>query len=231
MSKPKPVKLWKDDFDLFVLLQQKLFTAVIGDILDEMGLVHQFLPRAIRPLRDDMVVTGRAMTVLERDLSETNPGSGKPFGKMLEALDNLRPNEVYLAAGGSPTYAMWGELMSTRAIHLGAAGAVLNGCSRDTRGILELNFPTFSLGPYAQDQRGRGEVVDYRVPVEIAGVAIQPGDIIFGDVDGVLVIPRAHELEALTRALAKVDKEDQVRAAIQREGMSTVEAFETYGVM
>lgn len=228
--KNSAAKLWKNDFELFVLMQQKLFPAVVGDILDEMGLLHQFLPRAIRPLRDDMVVTGRAMPVLERDIDGPEAG-GSPFGKMLEALDDLGNNEVYLASGGSPTYAMWGELMSTRAIHLGAAGAVLNGCSRDTRGILDLNFPTFSMGPYAQDQRQRGQVVDFRVPIKIGLVKVNPGDIVFGDVDGVLVIPKAVEAEALTRALEKVDKENQVRLAIEREGMSAVDALAKFGVM
>lgn len=217
---------WRDDVELFALMRQKLFTAVVGDILDEMGLLHQFLPRSIRPLRDDMVVAGRAMTVLEEDTT-----SSKPFGMMLEALDDLKPDEVYFATGGSPIYAMWGGLMSARAMRLGAAGAVLNGCSRDTREIRELNFPTFSMGPYAQDQRGRGQVVDFRVPVQIGRVKIGPGDIVFGDIDGVLIIPRAAEEEALMRALDKVAKESQVRTAIARDGMSAVAALEKFGVM
>ncbi len=224
------MQLWKEDSELFALMRERLFTAVVGDILDEMGFLHQFLPREIRPLRDDMVMAGRAMTVLEKDRAEGEP-EGKPFGQMLEALDDLKPDEVYLAAGGSPAYAMWGELMSTRAKHLGAAGAVVNGCSRDTRGILDLNFPTFSLGPYAQDQRPRGRVVDFRVTVEIGQVLVKPGDIVFGDVDGVLVVPRTAEVEALTRALEKVRKENMVRTAIEREGLSTVEAFAKFGVM
>lgn len=224
------MKLWKNDGELFVLMRQKLFTGVIGDILDEMGLLHQFLPRTIRPLRDDMIVAGRAMTVLEKDIRDPAEVP-KPFGLMLEALDDLKADEVYFATGGSPDYAMWGELMSARAIHLGAAGAVMNGCSRDTKGILELNFPTFSMGAYAQDQKPRGYVADFRIPVEIGAVKIQPGDIVFGDVDGVLVIPRAAEEEALTRSLEKVEKESQVRVAIERDGMSAVAALATFGVM
>ena len=227
MSPGVSERSWRDDQELFSLVKQRLFTAVIGDILDEMGLLHQFLPAAIRPLRDDMLVVGRAMPVLEADLVGH---AMKPFGTMLEALDDLQRGEVYLATGGSPTYALWGELMSTRAMRLGAAGAVLHGCSRDTPGILALNFPTFSLGRYAQDQRQRGQVVDFRVPVEIGGVRVSPGDIVFGDIDGVLVIPRAAEREALTRALEKVEKENQVRTAIEG-GMSAVEALETFGVM
>ena len=220
---------WANDYELFALMRRKLFTAVAGDILDELGLLHQFLPREIQPLRDDMTIAGRAMPVLEEDLKEGQAPS-KPFGTMLEALDDLKRDEVYLAVGASPSYALWGELMSTRAMHLGAAGAVLHGCSRDTRAILALNFPTFCSGCYAPDQLRRGQVVDFRIPVEIEGVRVAPGDIIFGDVDGVVDIPRAAEREVLERALEKVDKENLVRAAIER-GMSATKALEEFGVL
>jgi regulator of RNase E activity RraA len=218
--------MWRDDEELFGMIRKKLFTAVIGDVMDKMELLHQFLPASIRPLRNDMVVLGRAMPVLHVDSTEPN----KPFGVMLEALDSLKPQEVYLAGGGSPNYALWGELMSTRAIRLGSTGAVLNGYSRDTPGILALDFPTFSMGGYAQDQGPRGEVVDFRVSMNIGGVAIEPGDIIFGDIDGVLAIPQKAEEEILRLALEKAETENLVRKAIEN-GMSTVDAFATYGVM
>ncbi len=224
------------DGELFDLMRRYLFSAVVGDVLDAMGLQRQFLPPAIQPLQDDMVVIGRAMPVLEADFFVDTVAAGvgelsaKPFGLMLEALDDLKPGEVYLASGGSPRYAVWGELMSTRARRLGAAGAVLNGYSRDTRGILRLGFPTFSWGRYAQDQGVRGKVVDYRVPLEIGGVRVAPGDIIFGDLDGVVVVPKAAAPEAISRALEKVQRENKVRTAIEA-GMSTRDAFDTYGVM
>jgi regulator of RNase E activity RraA len=219
--------IWQDDAELFTSMRERLFTAAVGDVLDTMGLLHQFLPPGIVPLRQDMVVAGRAMPVLEADCF----GRGeRPFGLMLHALDDLKRNEVYIASGGSPRYALWGELMSTRAMQLGAAGAVVNGYSRDTRGILGLGFPTFSRGSYAQDQGYRGKVVDFRVRIEIEGVAIAPGDIVFGDVDGVLIIPRDAAREAISKALEKVSQESAVRTAIVN-GMSTVDAFEKFGVM
>ena len=224
-----------DDTALFAAMREKLFTAVVGDILDTMGLMHQFLPPHIRALRDDMVTIGRAMPVLEADyfgVAEQghSPLSAKPFGLMFEALDSLRAHDVYVASGSSPRYALWGELMSTRALHLKAAGAVLDGYVRDSAGILALDFPTFSHGTYAQDQGPRGKVVDYGLPIEVGGVRIRPGDIIFGDRDGVLVIPREAEAEAITKALEKVATENKVRLAIQN-GMSTVDAFAKFGVM
>jgi 4-hydroxy-4-methyl-2-oxoglutarate aldolase len=227
---------WTDDAELFALMRAKLFPAVIGDILDTMGLLHQFLPAHIRPLRPEMVIVGRAMPVLESNAfaaSETaglGPLSRQPFGLLFQALDDLREHEVYLATGCTPAFALWGGLMTTRARHLKAAGAVLDGYHRDTPEVLASGMPVFSMGGYAQDQGARGKVVDWRVPVELGGVRVQPGDIVFGDMDGVLVIPKLAEEEAIRRALEKVSAENTVRQAIER-GMSTQEAFRTYGVM
>ena len=230
--------LWQSDEELFQLARRELFTAVVGDVMDRLGFRRQFLSPRIQPLRDDMVVIGRAMTVLEADVFEervedsTNPLMRKPFGLMLEALDDLKPNEVYVCTGSSPSYALWGELMSTRAMKLGAAGAVVDGYSRDTRGILRLDppFPVFSHGRYAQDQGPRGKVIDFRVPIEMNGVRVTSGDVVFGDLDGVCVIPRAAEHDVFRLALEKARGEKLVAKAI-REGMSAVEAFRKFGIM
>ena len=228
--------MWKDDDALFALMRQHLFPAVVGDILDTMGFLHQFLPPGIRPVAPDMVIAGRAMPVLESlcfaavEEAGQLPLSRQPFGLLFQALDELRPHEVYVATGCAPQFALWGGLMTTRALHLKAAGAVLDGYSRDTPEVLQLGLPVFSLGGYAQDQGARGKVVDYRVPVEIQGVRVDPGDIVFGDRDGVLIVPKQAEAEAIRRALEKSTTENAVRTAIQN-GMSTVEAFRTFGVM
>src|SRR5918998_5940404 len=186
---------WGSDEELFDTVRRDLFTAVVGDVMDTMGLLRQFLPPQIKPLRSDMVVTGRALTALEADLFVESHGTGgtgsmfEPFGLMFRALDDLKAGEVYVCTGASPRYALWGELMSTRAMKLGVAGAVVDGYHRDTRGILELSFPTFSYGGYAQDQGPRGKVIDFRGPLEIGRVRVNPGDVVFGDLDGVCVIP------------------------------------------
>jgi 4-hydroxy-4-methyl-2-oxoglutarate aldolase len=215
---------------LFSNLRDRLFTAVVGDVLDKMGRRRQFLPQAIMPLRPDMKLVGRAMPVLEADIFDESAIGPKPFGLMLEALDDLRPDEVYVATGGSFRYALWGELMSTRARYLRAAGAVLNGFVRDADGIEALGFPTFCRGLYAQDQGPRSKVIDFRTVVEIEGVRVAPGDLIFGDREGVLVIPSEVEVEAIEAALAKASTENRVAIAI-REGMGAREAFETFGVL
>jgi len=183
-----------------------------------------------------MVVIGRAMPVLEADVfaevaTETNnPLMKKPFGLMFEALDDLKEDEVYICTGSSHSYALWGGLMSTRAMKLKAAGAVLDGYSRDTNEVLRLGFPTFSMGTYAQDQGPRGKVIDYRTTIEWAGIRINPGDIIYGDRDGVLVIPKEVEEAAFMGAFEKARGEKLVMKSLQ-EGMSTVDAFEKYGIM
>jgi len=223
------IKPWKDDEELFSLARRTLMTALVGDAMDKLGLVHQFLPPYLKPLDDSMVIVGRAMTVVEEDVSGEDPG--RPlFGKMFEALDDLRLNEVYVCSGASPRYALWGEMMSTRARKLGAAGAVVDGYSRDTPGILKLNFPTFSRGRYAQDQGSRGQVVDFRVPLQFGEVLIQSGDIIFGDLDGVCVVPQEAEVEVFTRAFDKASREKTLQKALEN-GMSTVEAFKMFGIM
>ncbi|MEO6812391.1 MAG: RraA family protein [Ginsengibacter sp.] len=231
------MKIWKNDNELFVLAKQELFTALVGDVLDKLGFLHQFLPQQLKPLDPKMVVIGRAMPVLEADVfdevaeNSNNPIMQKPFGLMFEALDSLKENEVYICTGSSPKYALWGGLMSVRAIKLKAAGAVMNGFSRDTNQILHLNFPTFSLGTYAQDQGPRGKVIDYRIPIEWGHIRISPGDIIFGDRDGVLVIPKEAEEEAFVGALKKAHDEKLVLKDLQSDGMSSVDVFQKFGIM
>lgn len=225
-----------DDAELFALMRRELFSCVIGDVLDAQGFRHQFLPPTIRPLAPDMVLVGRAMTVLEADYF-VEPGmdgrSGwaeKPFGVMFEALDDLKRDEIYITSGVCGAYAQWGEMMTTRARVLGAAGAILNGYARDTHGVLKLGFPTFCHGSYGQDQGVRGKVLDYRLRIEIGGVTIDPGSIVFGDIDGVVAIPRSAEKETLRLAFEKARGEKLVAKAI-REGMSTVEAWARFGIM
>lgn len=227
--------IWKNDNELFDMMRKELYSAVIGDILDKLRCYHQFLPARIQPVREHMVVAGRAMPVLEADAFEEisdgqNAVMRKNFGLMLEALDDLKENEVYICTGSSPTYALVGELMCTRMQILKAAGAVVNGFHRDTKGIVELDFPCFSYGRYAQDQGPRGKVIDFRVPIEIEGVRIYPGDIVFGDLDGVVIIPKAIETEVITKAYEKATGEKMVAEAI-RGGMGAKESFDRHGIM
>ena len=227
---------WKDDDFIFTTVKEHLYTAVVGDIMDQMGYRHQFISPMIKPMSDEMFLVGRAMTVLQADVFEgdssdsVNPVLNQPFGLMLDALDDLKKNEVYLCTGAASEYALWGELMTTRAAKLGASGAVLNGYVRDSVGILKLKFPTFSFGNFSQDQAPRGKVIDFRCPIEMYGVRIKPGELIIGDRDGVCVVPREIEEGVLSGAYEKALGEKTVQSAIEN-GMSAKSAFEKYGIM
>ena len=219
--------MWKNEDEMFALMREKLYTPVIGDILDQNGFVHQFLPPDIRPLSGNMKIAGKAMTVLMIDVyGEQN----KPFGYLTEALDQLEKNEIYLAPGGTKRCAYWGELLTATAKKRGAAGAVLNGWHRDTPQVLAQNWPVFSCGCYAQASSVRTQVVQYRCQIEIGQVTVQDGDIVFGDIDGVVIIPKEIAEEVITKALEKAAGEKQVRKAIEN-GMSATEAFSTFGIL
>lgn len=218
---------WTTDAELFDLVRRELYTPVVGDILDALGLVHQFLPQPVQPLREEMTLVGRAMPVLMIDVFGPQ---GRPFGLLTEALDQLQAGEVYLAAGGLMRCAYWGEILTATAKARGAAGAVIDGFHRDTPQVLAQDWPVFSRGRFAQDSAVRTQVAAYRCPLEVGGVVVQPGDLVVGDLDGVVVVPRRVEGEVIARALDKARGEKVVRRAIEA-GMSSTEAFKAYGIL
>ncbi len=218
---------WASDAELFALLKRELYTPVVGDLLDAAGRYHQFLPAPVQPLREEMKVAGRAMPVLMIDVHGPQV---RPFGLLTEALDDLRPGEVYLCGGGGMRCAYWGELLTATARKRGAVGAVIDGYHRDTPQVLEQDWPVFSRGRYAQDSSVRTAVTQFRCPIEIGGVWIEPGDLVFGDLDGVVIVPQALETEVIVRALEKARGEKAVRKAIEG-GMSATEAFRKFGIL
>jgi regulator of RNase E activity RraA len=218
---------WHDDTTLFRLIETELYTPVVGDILDRLGCYHQFLPQPIQPLRGTTTVIGRAMPVV---MSDVYGVQDKPFGLLTEALDQLQPGDIYLASGGSMRCAYWGELLTATARTRGACGAVINGFHRDTRQVIEQAWPVFSRGAYAQDSSVRTKVIDFRCAIEIDGVWVEPGDLLFGDGDGIVVIPARVERETIEGALEKARGEKLVRAAIEG-GMTSTTAFQTFGIL
>jgi 4-hydroxy-4-methyl-2-oxoglutarate aldolase len=218
---------WKSDSELFSLCTRELYTPVVGDILDDLGFTRQFLPQPVQPLREEMKLVGRAMPVVMIDVF----GKQKtPFGLLTEALDQLQPGEIYLASGGDMRCAYWGEILTATAKKRGAAGAVINGFHRDTPKVLEQNWPVFSRGRFAQDSSVRTQVTDYRCAIEIGQVSVQPDDLVFGDLDGVVIVPKKVEDEVIERALAKARGEKMVRKEIEA-GLSSTAAFKKYGIL
>lgn len=215
------------DAERFALMKETLYTPVVGDILDKLGYTHQFLPPEIRPMQPHMKLAGRAMPVV---VSDVYGPQKKAFGYLTESLDQLEQGEIYISSRIVQPVAMWGEILTITSQNRGAVGAVVDGYHRDTPQILTRDFPVFSWGGYAQDSSVRTAVRDFRVPIEIGGVRVEPGDLIFGDVDGVLVIPKAVEDEVIEAAITKAATENVVGKAIDA-GMSATEAFARFGVL
>jgi regulator of RNase E activity RraA len=216
------------DEELFQYIEKNLYTAVISDALDDMGIRDRAMRENLRPVSPDLVFAGWARTVLCMDLHYDHPD---PYGKEIEALDSVLPGEVVVVGtGGSTRNAPWGELLSTAAMARGARGAVIDGLIRDVKKILSLGFPVFAAGMKPVDSRGRGIVVDYNVPAECGGVTVHPGDLIVADYDGVLAVPASAVQEAVKRASDKVTRENHTRAELMK-GAYLRGVYEKYGVL
>jgi len=217
---------WKNDKELFAILKKELYTGVFCDMLDTIGYSHQFLPHEIQSIRSTDIMVGRAYPTVICDVYGEQK---KPLGLLAEAVDHIGEDEVYIVTGGDRRCSYFGEIMTaTIRAHKGA-GAVIDGYIRDTRQVLEQNFPVFCMGRDAQGSVYRNLVIAYKVPVEIGNIKINPGDLIFGDIDGVIVIPKEIEEKAIMITLERVRGEKDTREAVEN-GMSAVDAVDKYGV-
>ena len=218
------------DDRLFDMMAQKLYVAVISDILDGMGYRNQVLQPGVVPAKPDpsQVLVGRAATVLVGPQYEVVE---QPYTNQIAAIDALRPGDVVVSGvGGMTNVAVWGELFSNAARARGARGFLTDGCHRDTRMVLELGFPVFSRGPRPVDISGRGTVISIGRPVEVAGVVVHPGDVVFAEVDGVVIIPQGVAEETMARAFEKVAKEDGAREDLRR-GHLLSDVWDKYRVL
>lgn len=233
MERYYKMALWKNDEELFALARTELSTCPISDVMEQLGFLYPMLPPEIRPLQADMVMIGRAMPVLDdMPLSHNapKPFGTKPFGLMFESLDTLKPNEVYISTGGPIHAARLGDMLILRATKLGAAGVVVNANIRDANNILKVGLPTFSRGSYAYGLQGRHNVIDFRCAIKIGKTRIKPGDVVFGDGDGVCIVPQEVEEEVFNKALEKVRLEKRVLGEIEA-GRSVVETFNSFKIM
>ena len=219
---------WDNDTQLFDMMEKQLYAAVISDALDAAGFREQVMRHTIRPLLPETVVVGRAMPVLCFDVYEI---PDEPYQQEIAAVDSLKQDDVLVCStNGSTRICFWGELLSTAARARGARGAVIEGFIRDVRKIMQMQFPIFTTGITPVDSNGRGEVVAYNVPIECGGVPVNPGDIVFGDADGVLVIPQSVETQVIEVALEKVSAENHTRDAL-REGTTLREVYDKFGIL
>ena len=215
---------------LFDMMAEKLYVAVISDILDNMGYRNQVLQPGVVPAHPDpsVVLVGRAATVLVGPQYEV---VDQPYTNQIAAIDALKPGDVVVSGvGGMTNVAVWGELFSNAARARGARGFLTDGCHRDTRMVLDLGFPVFSRGPRPVDISGRGTVISFGRPVEVAGVIVRTGDVVFAEVDGVVIIPQDLAEETMSRAFEKVAKEDGAREDL-RAGRLLSEVWSKYRVL
>ncbi len=211
-------------------IAKDLYTAVLSDVLDELGYRDQALPPSIRPLDDELVMVGRARTGAYREVYRVVPGDN-PYALEIALVDDLKAGDVaVLGCGGSTRIAPWGELLSTAARVRGAAGCLTDGYVRDTRAIRRLRFPVFHGGIAPLDSKGRGTIAEIDVPIRCGGVAVAPGDLVVGDADGVIVVPQAVEAAVLDKAFAKVRGEDDTRAELER-GATLADVFARHGIL
>jgi len=211
-------------------IRERLYTAVLSDVLDDLGFRNQAMTPRIRPLDDALVLAGRARTGLFREVDGVVPGEN-PYELEMRIIDDLKAGEVIVfGCSGSERIAPWGELLTTAARVRGAVGAVTDGFVRDVRHIRSLDFPVFHGGIAPLDSKGRGKVVAIDEPITCAGVRVAPGDIVFGDVDGIVVIPRDVEDEVLVRAFEKVGRENVTREELLR-GATLAEVYKRHGVL
>jgi regulator of RNase E activity RraA len=213
---------------LLDVLRDRLYTAVVSDVLDRQGLLEQAMSARIRPIEPGMRLVGRAHTVLTADIYER---PANPYEKEIAAVDSLEPGDVMVAdTNGSERTCLWGELLSTAARARGANGCVLDGHVRDVHRIVEMGFPVFCTGFRPVDSSSRSTIVDFDCPVRCGGVLVHPGDIIFADVDGVVVIPRDHLQATVAAAVEKVEAENSSRQMLE-EGYLLRDVYDRFGVL
>jgi len=211
-------------------IRGRLTTALLSDVLDALGHRAQALPPRIRPLDDASVMAGRARTALFMDVYEVTPDEN-PYELEIALIDSLRPDDIpVFSCGGTGRIAPWGELLTTASLARGAAGVLMDGLVRDIRAIRATGFPVFHGGIGPLDSKGRGKIVALDVPVECAGVRVCPGDLLFGDADGVIVVPRAAEAQALADAYEKLAGERSTLADL-RAGMLLGKVYAKYGIL
>jgi len=210
------------------MMRESLYAAVVADALDSLGFRHQSPRVSLPPFSGDTLLVGRCKTTLWADMYHEDP---RPYELELQAVDSCQADDIVIAAAGGSCYsALWGELLSTAAKNSGCLGAIVDGAIRDVAKLREMQFPVFARQTSVYDSQNRQRVIDLDVPVEISGVRFCPGDLVFADLDGIVVVPQEVESEAIQRAWQKVHDENRTRDAI-RDGLKATEAYEKYGVL
>jgi regulator of RNase E activity RraA len=224
--------VFKSDSQIFAFVKKHLYVPAVCDILDSLGYRHQAMHQRLRPLLPDIRrcgFVGRARTF--RWMETDYVVKEDPYGLEIDAMDSLRRGDVAVhSTDAAGTNAPWGELMSTLALRQGAAGCVCDSQIRDCVRIIDMGFPVYYTGICPLDSMGRARVMAYDVPIRCGEVLVNPGELVFADFDGIVVIPAAVEQQVLTLAREKAGKESLSRKALLA-GQSLKAVYQKYGVL
>ena len=204
------------------------YSAVLTDVLDALGLRTQCMAPSIRPLTPTTKAWGEAVTIR---LEAVTAPPDDPYQLEMEVIDDLREGDLIVAQCEGPQLsAFWGGLLTNAAVGHKAAGVVTDGGCRDYQEIVSLGFPVFCRGLTPYDSLGRIDGKERGVPVTCGGIRVRPGDLVYADVDGIVVVPQAVAEEVIAKAWDKVQGESRVREEL-RAGASVVETFAKYGIL
>jgi 4-hydroxy-4-methyl-2-oxoglutarate aldolase len=215
--------------ELLHYLEQHAYSAAFSDVLDEMGYRSQVLSPdiPIRPLRETFVAAGRAVTLL----NAPNTDAADPYGLVIRCIDAMSPGSILVTTGSVHLQTgIMGELTATALRVKKCHGAIVNGYTRDSRKLIAMEYPTFAWGGSPLDTTGRVRVVESNIPITIGSVCITPGDLVFADLDGIVVIPRTAEQETINRVLERVGTENAVRGELA-EGSAMSAVWSKYRVL
>lgn len=224
------MKKWKNDAELFALVEGELATALLCDAMDGLGRMEQAMEECIRPMvpKMDLAIAGRAATALFVDVHYRRDN---PYENEIPYVDSLKPGDIAIVASNrSRTNGIWGELMSTAAKCRGAKATVTDGICRDLRRINELGYTVYCGGLKPLDSAPRGFLTEYNIPVRCGGVLVKPGDLVVLDIDGVCVVPKEIEEDVINTALKRAGLEKHTKRELLA-GALLSDVFAKYGVL
>lgn len=209
-------------------LKKNLYSGIISDVLDGMGYHNQMIGNKIMPLKDDTVIFGPAFTSIATTVYSMPEN---PLTAQCKVVDQLGEDEIYvLVMRGEYNCAVFGELFATAVRGRKGAGVLLDGYARDLKALKEMDFPLFYAGSNPRTSKGRAEINECQIPIRMDGVTIHPGDLIFGDVDGVAIIPKEIADEVITKSIETMKSEDTVRENLQN-GASLESVYAKHGTI
>lgn len=209
-------------------LKKTLYTGIISDVLDQHGYKNQAIGGEIFPLMENQVIFGPAFTSIGTEVYSM-PES--PLTAQCKVVDQLGEGEIYvLVTRGNYNCAVFGELFATAVRARKGAGVLLDGWARDIKALKEMEFPLSYRGNNPRTSKGRCEINECQIPVTMEGVMIHPGDIIFGDVDGIVIIPKDIAEDVLRESLETIEKENRVRGMLG-SGISLQQAYSEVGAI